>query len=277
MDGSFVVNSLDKGLSSLLLYHHDKTYLIDCWLSNHYCVLHPWFYSAKRAHDQAFDLHSLPRLDGIFLTSKQNDHSDCQTLSKLANINPATPIFGQRSIGKKVIRAGFNQMITLEAGIPYQLSPTLVLWMLKGYGGCSPFLFQDTTSLQTLCIAPHGIDINWLEQRFLLQHPLKIDTLFIGLTPTALKPFGRFAWIMLDAGINIPMPDESLKLLNLLSPKLVYPMHYAKEIRTGWATHHLIQFPLQSLADNEGLSLAVHFIKTHYHAGHVELSTGWIS
>ncbi|WP_367606173.1 hypothetical protein [Legionella sp. W05-934-2] len=241
----------DDGSSSILISHRQHRYLFDCWLSPQYVALHPAFYSGKRTTPAWLNLSCLPALDGLLLSSRQNDHSDPKTLQAIYQKNPLLPIWAPASLAYKLRHIGFEVIYTSRVGQLFLINQHLRALQLSGYGGCTPFLLQDIPSKHTLCIAPHSIDLPWLKANHVWicqQFELSLDcpsitTLCIGITPTLLAPFGRLSWIMPQKGINIPLPQDTLSILQLLNPKKIIPIHHTPELRSGWAAKHLVKFP----------------------------------
>lgn len=256
---SFQLQACDEGASSLLIRHRDSCYLFDCWLEPSYYALHNHFYHGARVNPVWIGTDDLPPLDGLFLSSAQNDHSDLVSLKKLILRYPGLKVWADSSIAGKVQKLGCFRIHQTKSGEAITIDDKLKIIQLKGYGGCFPYLYHDLTSRQSLCIAPHSIHLPWLianldklkQQLQLGQEDKLITTLCLGITPTVLNPLGRLHVLMPDRGINIPLPQQNLNLINLLQPETIITIHQTTELRTGWATRNLVQFPWMNEAETK--------------------------
>lgn len=247
---AFTVMPLDEGASSLLITHRNHSYLFDSWLSDDYSIFSKKFYHGKRVHPLLTDLNQLKYIDGIFITSVQDDHCDVKTLEKIPK---HLPIWTHGPAVKKAENLGFQSVHNIPLISLYQANSQMKIMRLKGYGGSCGFVLQDILSKETILLAPHSLSSAWLKTNLALIYHLlgfgenpQFDLLGLGWIPTFLRIKGLPRWIFPDLGTNIPLPEETGFILSLLRPKRFMFLHGTSEIRSGWAAAHMVHFPIES-------------------------------
>lgn len=251
------LQACDEGASVWLVAIGGQTLLFDAWLDDPYVSGSGAFFTGRRLEAPALGADALPPLDAIVLSSAEQDHAHPRTLARL---DKSVPVFASRAAARSARRAGFRAVTTLAPGDPVALCGGAVSALaLPGLGRNTAVVLRDPSTGERLCIAPHGLDEQWLAAHAgrVFVGPFAptpsgrlVDTLCLGVHTTRLAHRLLPAWLLGRAGTIVPDPTESAAVVARLAPRRVLFAHCTREVEQGFAVRHLLHYP--SASDDVG-------------------------
>lgn len=248
-DENLKIAPLDRGATAMILYHRNRHYLFDSWLSESYQILSRAFYHGKRVEPVLKAPPPWSEISGIFLSSAHGDHTDIATL---ADAPKHIRVYAHKSVMKKVASLHFANTHVLSETKCTEISESLRVVSLKGFGQNFGCLFEDLPTKTRYVIAPHGVNLRRIRK---LETAIKsqfnactLHTAFIaiGCKTTQLSLKGLPSLIFPDNGINIPFPSGTIETINYFRPHAVLAIHETHENASGWAARNLVHFPIEN-------------------------------
>lgn len=247
----------DAGASVWLVAIGGRTLLFDAWLDDPYVSGTGAFFRASRLEAPVIGASELPPLDAIVLSSAEQDHAHPRTLARL---DKRVPVFARSEAARVARSAGFARVATLAPGEPATLCDGSISALpIPGYGRNCAVVLRDAATGERVCIAPHGLDAEWLAGH--AQRVFRgafapdsagrlVDTLCLGVHTTRLGHRLLPAWLLGAASTIVPDPRDSAAAVARLAPRRVLFAHCTREVEQGFAVRHLLHYP--SAADDVG-------------------------
>jgi hypothetical protein len=252
----------DEGASVWLVAIGGRTLLFDAWLDDPYVSSSAAFFTGRRLEPPVVGAEALPPLDAIVLSSAEQDHAHPRTLARL---DKRVPVYVSRAAARSAQRAGFAAVTILAPGEPVGLCGGAVSALaLPGYGRNTAIVLRDAATGERLCIAPHGLDAEWLaaHAQRVFDGPFApdaagrlVDSLCLGVHTTRLAHRLLPAWLLGRASTIVPDPSDSAAAVARLAPRRVLFAHCTREAEQGFAVRHLLHYP--SAADDVGYAKQV--------------------
>jgi hypothetical protein len=224
--------------------------LFDAWLDEPYVSGSAAFFSARRLEAPAIGVEQLPALDGIVLSSAEQDHAHPRTLARL---DPRVAVLAPRAAARAARRVGREHVIALEPGVATPLwDGAAQVLALPGYGRNHAIVLRDGASGERACIAPHGVHSDWLARnagrvfRDAFAPDIAgrlVDTLCLGVHTTLFHHRLLPPRLLGDASIIVPDPRDSAAVVARLAPRRVLFAHCTREAEEGFAVRHLLHYP----------------------------------